>query len=200
MQIDPEGKAAQGITGFLEFVALNVVYLLACIPVVTIGAASSALLEVTMRFSDEERGKPLPDFFPALWRNLKPATIAHAVLGLSVVALAFAGLFWVNQATIVTTVLGFVSFIAAAYLSAAWWYAMALIARYRNTMRQTLRNAVLLPGAEPTRTFGLMLLPVTVLAMLIIYPALWFVVVTIGFAVGAYAASFILRSVFRRHS
>ena len=37
MQINPECRAVQGLTGFLTFVALNVAYLLTCVPVVTIG-------------------------------------------------------------------------------------------------------------------------------------------------------------------
>ncbi|GMA37275.1 YesL family protein [Demequina litorisediminis] len=200
MQIDPGGRTSQGITGFLELVALNVVYLVCCIPVVTIGAATSALLEVMMRYSDDERGRPLPDFFPAFKRNFVPATLAMLMLAVPAVALVFVAIFWFSQPTILGTIAGGVSALAAAYAATAFMYAMALVARYRNTVRRTVVNALLLPGAEPLRTFALVLVPVTVVSLLIIFPPLWFLVLTIGFSFGAYGTSFLLRGVFTRQS
>lgn len=199
MRVDPDSRGVQGLTGFLEFVALNVVYVLCCLPVVTAGAATSALLEVTLRYSDDERGRPLPDFFPALRRNFAPATVASLILGLPVVLLVFSAIFWIGQGSVVAGAAGVIAVMAAVYLSAAWLYAMALVARYASPLRQTLRNALLLPGAEPVRTFALLLVPVTVVALAIVFPPVWILVLTIGFSVGAYGASFLLRSVFSRH-
>ncbi|MFV0285850.1 MAG: YesL family protein [Demequina sp.] len=200
MQIDPGGRTSQGITGFLELVALNVVYLVCCIPVVTIGAATSALLEVMMRYSDDERGRPLPDFLPAFKRNFVPATLAMLMLAVPAVALVFVAIFWFSQPTILGTIAGGVSALAAAYAATAFMYAMALVARYRNTVRRTVVNALLLPGAEPLRTFALVLVPVTVVSLLIIFPPLWFLVLTIGFSFGAYGTAFLLRGVFTRQA
>ena len=115
------------------------------------------------------------------------------------VLLAFSAIFWIGQGTVLSGAAGVIGIMAAVYLAAAWLYAMALVARYRNTLRQTLRNALLLPGAEPVRTFGLLLAPVTVVALALVFPPIWILVLTIGFSVGAYGASFLLRSVVSRH-
>jgi hypothetical protein len=56
VRIDPDSRSVQGLTTFLHFVALNVLYIVACLPVVTAGAATAALYEVTLRYADEERG------------------------------------------------------------------------------------------------------------------------------------------------
>ena len=42
MKVDPESPPVQGLTTFLAFVVLNLLYLLTCLPVVTIGVATSA--------------------------------------------------------------------------------------------------------------------------------------------------------------
>ncbi|WP_062518114.1 YesL family protein [Demequina gelatinilytica] len=200
MRIDPDNRTVQGLTEFLEFVGLNLLYLVTCLPVVTIGAATSALLEVTIRYSDDERGRPLPDYLPALRRNLRPGLVAFGALLLPAGLLAFAAIFWLAQQTIPTTVAGFIAIAAGVYVLAAFGYATALIARYRNPLRQMLRNALLLPMAEPLRTAGLMLIPAAMLSLAIVFPPVWILILTVGFSVGAYGAAFLLRAVFSRHS
>lgn len=200
MNIDPESRSVQGLTMFLHFVALNVLYLVLCLPVVTAGAASSALLEVMMKYSDDERGRPLEDFLPAFRRNLRPATSVYLALVVPVLLLTFAGVFWFAQGTVLATVLAFVAWGVAVYLVAALFHGMALVARYRNTFRGTMRNALLMPAAEPVRTAGLLLIPVTVASITMIFPPFGFIVVSIGLAMMAYASAFIHRSVFSRHS
>ncbi|MFV0634457.1 YesL family protein [Demequina sp.] len=200
MQIDPEGRAAGGISGFLEFVVLNLLFLVTCLPVVTIGAALSALFEVTMRYSDDERGRPLPDYLPAFKRNFRQASLVMLALGLPAVVLLFSALFWVFQGSMVSVIWGAFAALAAAYLAVAFMYGEALVARYRNTTRQTLRNALLLPGAEPVRTMALALIPATVVALAVLFPPVWFLVATVGFSFGSYAAAFLLRHIFSRHA
>ena len=38
---------------------------------------------------------------------------------------------------------------------------MAQVAYFRNSVRQTIKNALLLPVVEPVRTLGIVLFPVT---------------------------------------
>jgi len=86
MKVDPESPAVQGLTTFLAFVVLNLLYLMTCLPVVTIGVATSALYEVTFRYADEERGNLLRDYIAALRRNAAQATAVFAALGLPLAA------------------------------------------------------------------------------------------------------------------
>ncbi|WP_062377480.1 YesL family protein [Demequina pelophila] len=200
MRIDPDSRGVQGVTGFLEFVALNVVFIIACLPVVTIGVATSSLFEVTMRYSDDERGKPLPDFFRALRRNFAPATLVYLAFAIPGAMLAFSGFFWLSQGSIVSGIAGVLAFVAAAYCVAAFILGMGLVARYRQTVRQTLRNALLLPGAEPVRTFALVLIPVTAAALVVVFRPFWIILITVGFSTAAYGAAFLFRSMFSRQA
>ncbi|MDN4483904.1 YesL family protein [Demequina lignilytica] len=200
MNIDPESRSVQGLTMFLHFVALNVLFILLCLPVVTVGAATSALLEVMIKYSDDERGRPLEDFLPAFKRNFRPATAVYLALLVPFVLLTFAAVFWFAQETTLSTILSLVALLVAAYLVAAFTHGMALVARYRNTFRQTLRNALLLPAAEPVRTIGLLLIPATVASITLIFPPFGLIVLSIGFAMMAYASAFLYRSIFSRHA
>ncbi|GAA5202796.1 YesL family protein [Microbacterium jejuense] len=199
MRIDPESRALSGLTTFLTFVALNLLYLLLCIPIVTIGAATSALYEVTIRYSDDESGHPLKDFLPAFRANFWRATLVMLCLLAPAVLLGYSSVFWFSMPTILGGVAGIMAVIGAAYLLAAFLYGMAQVAYFRSTVRQTVKNALLLPAAEPVRTLGVLLIPVTLVALTILFPPFGFIVLTVGFSVGAYATAFLFRSVFGRH-
>ncbi|MBD3940551.1 DUF624 domain-containing protein [Microbacterium sp. NEAU-LLC] len=199
MRIDPESRALSGLTTFLTFVALNLLYLLLCIPIATIGAATSALYEVTIRYSDDESGHPLKDFLPAFRANFGRATVVMLCLLAPAVLLGYSSVFWFAMPTILGGVAGIVAVLGAAYLFAAFLYGMAQVAYFQGKVRQTVKNALLLPAAEPVRTLGVLLIPVTLIALTILFPPFGFIVLTVGFSVGAYATAFLFRSVFGRH-
>ncbi|GAA3801752.1 YesL family protein [Cellulomonas soli] len=200
MRIDPNSRNIQGITSFLTFVALNVLYLLTCLPVVTIGVATSALYEVTIRYSDDERGRPLKDYLLALRANVRRATLVYLALVVPAGVLLFSGVFWLSSGSSIGAAAATIAFLASAYLLAAFLFGMALVAQFDTGVRRTVRNALLLPAAEPVRTFGIVLIPVTVVAVTIVFPTFLVVLVTVAFSVGAYASAFLFRGVFARHA
>ncbi|MBT2499700.1 YesL family protein [Agromyces sp. ISL-38] len=199
MRIDPNSRSVQGLSTFIEFVALNLMYLVSCVPIVTIGAATSALFEVTIRYSDDETGRPVADFFPAFMRNFRRGALtALALLG-PVALLAFSAVFWLSTPTSLGTAAGVIAALAAVYLFAAFLYAMALVATFDDGIRRTLKNALLLAAAEPVRTFGLLMIPVALVCISVLFPPFLVIMGTIGFSVAAYAAAFLFRSAFARH-
>jgi uncharacterized membrane protein YesL len=199
VQIDPNGKTLQGVTTFLAFVALNLLYLVCCIPIVTVGAATSALYEVTIRYSDDESGHPLKDFFPAFGRNAARASLLSLFLLVPFALLAFSAVFWWFNQNALGAAGAVIAALAAVYVFMAWMYAMALVSWFDAGLRQTLKNSLLLPGAEPARTFGIILIPVALLCITLLFPPFVVILATVGFSVGAYATAFLFRSVFARH-
>ncbi|WP_418276281.1 YesL family protein [Isoptericola jiangsuensis] len=198
MSIDPNGRNVQGITTFVLFVVLNVLYLVTCLPVVTIGAATAALYEVTLRYADDERGDLVRGYLRALRTNLWRGSAVLAVLGIPAAMLLFSAVFWFTMDGSLTAVAGALSVVATCYVGAAVLHGLALVAWFDAPLRRTVRNALLLPLVEPARTAGLVLLPVGVGALMFAVPQVTFVVATIGFSFGAYVSAFILHSVFRR--
>lgn len=199
MRVDPEGKTLQGVSTLLTFIVLNVLFLITCLPVVTIGVATSALFEVTLRFSDDERGHLVRDYVIALRRNAVRATAVSLSLLVPLVLIAFSGVFWLLQSSILSGAVAIIAFIGALYLFAAFLYGMAIVGNFQDSISRSLKNALLLPAAETWRTLLLVIIPATVLSLTIIYPAFAVILLTIGFSVGAYASAFIFRSAFARH-
>ncbi|WP_125774362.1 DUF624 domain-containing protein [Antribacter gilvus] len=198
MKIDPEGRTTQGLTVLLQFVALNLLYVVSCLPVVTAGAATAALYEVTLRYADEERGYLLSGYFVALRRNLWRGTAVLLAFGPPVAGAAFAAVFWLSSGSVLGTVAGVLAVLIAVHLAAAMLCGFALVARYDDPLGRTFRNAMLLPPAEPSRTGWLVLRPVATVAVLYVAPQAIVIVATIGFSVGAYVDALVLHNVFRR--
>lgn len=199
MRIDPNSRSVQGLSTFIEFVALNLMYLVSCVPIVTIGAATSALFEVALRYSDDETGRPVADFFPAFVRSFRRGALTGLALLIPIALLLFSAVFWLSTPTAMGTAAGVISALAAVFLFASFLYAMALVATFDDGIRRTLKNAMLLAAAEPVRTFGLVMIPVALVCISVLFPPFLVIMGTIGFSVGAYAAAFLFRSAFARH-
>ena len=200
MQVDPLGRNVQGITALLSFIALNVIYLVTCLPIITIGVATSSLFEVTMRYADEERGDLIKGYFVAFGRNLGQATAVFLALGVPAGLLAFASAFWFSFDNQLSSIAGMVAAVAAAYAVAAMLWGLALVAAYTNTTRQTLKNALLLPVAQAVRTTLLLVIPVVCFALVFVLPGFIYILLTLGLSLSAYAMAFIFRGAFARHS
>lgn len=199
MKVDPDSRAVQGLSTFIEFVALNLMYLVSCIPIITIGAATSALFEVTMRYSDDETGRPVADFFPAFARSFRRSTLTSLALLVPIGLLSFSAVFWFSTPHALGAAGGAVAVLAVIFLFGAFLYAMALVARFDDSIRRTLKNALLLTAAEPVRTFGLLIIPASLICISILFPPFLVIIGTVGFSIGAYAVAFIFRSAFARH-
>lgn len=200
MKLDLEGRTLQGLTAFGTFVVLNVLYLLTCLPVITIGAATSSLYEVALRYADDERGSLLRDYLAALPRNALRGTAVLLLLGVPVLALLFAARFWYSFGSALSLMGMLVAALAALYLLGALLHGLALVAAFDAGIVATVRNALLMPGAEPLRTAGLVLLPVTAVLMALVVPSTLLLVGTIGCSVGAYLGALLLRPIYRRLS
>ena len=58
-----------------DLVWLNILYIICCLPIFTIGAATSALYYVTMKMVADEEGYITKSFFKSFKDNFKQATI-----------------------------------------------------------------------------------------------------------------------------
>lgn len=137
-----DGLPARVVRYIWNMFLLNVCFVLCCLPVVTIGAAVSAMYSVFLNSSVESSA--LRRYFSAFKENLKQATILWLILlPMTLVLLAnwyfllsyeFAGNGMLIAISLVLTVL---------YLSVTS-FVFALQARFDNSILQTMRNALLL--------------------------------------------------------
>jgi len=189
---------------FADLIIANVLWLICSLPVITLGASTTALYSV-VRTPGEKRysASVFKNFFSAFFRNFKISTLALLVLlipaalvAVNVVVLVF-GLLEQSYISYILCGLSILLFVFA------WNYVFPLIAYFDNSLFKTLGNALVLSVAHfPTTLLitALNLIPVLVLVFLtnFFYKTiiLWLFV---AFALIAKANSLLLERVFRRY-
>ena len=150
--IDPDSKIMQFISRITDIVVLNVMFLLTCLPVFSIGAANTALYDTVFRMDTEREGKLLSTYFHAFRKNFRQSTAIW--LGL----LLFGVATYVNMTRFsdIGGTLGYflflVSMLVALVLVLIFSYVFPLLSQFRNSTRQTLVNALLLSVAHLPRS------------------------------------------------
>lgn len=143
----------QAMTKAFDLVMLNMVFLLCCLPVVTVGASCTALHSVTMKLAAGEEPYVVRHFWKAFLDNFKQATMTWLLL-LAAGALLYTDFqFAAHGGTggiVMQCVFGF---LAILYLFVLL-YIFPLQSRYQNTIWKNAGNALLI---------GIRQLPKTVL-------------------------------------
>ena len=149
---------------------LNVLTVMLSIPLVTAGAAVTAMHYVCLKIIRDEDTYITKMYFKAFKENFKQATLMwlgflamFIVLILDFYLIFFGGLKLPTALVIVMIVVAFIVF--AVYL-----WAFPLMARFVNTIRATLRNALIMMVAGFPRTLGMvgmMLIPLAATYMAI---------------------------------
>ena len=184
-----------------SLVALNLLWLLCCIPVVTIGASTTAMYCVTRDMAKGDWPSVVPDFIRAFAGNFKQSVLIFFIL-LIPVCLAISYLLLT-----ITTALGAIwwfkalCYIAIAIVCVVCSYVYPLLANFDNSIRGTLKNAMLLPLANPLLAAvvtALNLLPILLLMINTeIFSPFSYFWVTIGSALTAFVNTKMLLGLFR---
>ncbi len=135
-------RADGPIYGFMsrlwDMVKLNACWLLCSLPIVTMGAATTAAFHVTMKMVDNQEGYIGKSFFKAFRENLKQGSIMGCLLLVAAYAVYLDAELW----RVYDSPLFFTIFVLSAYVViTGFLYAFALLARYQNTVINTLRNS-----------------------------------------------------------
>ena len=137
-----------------DLIALNVLFVISCIPVITIGAANAALYDSIERIQQNE-GFGWKSYWKAFRRDFKKSTALWLIEILISALVGYALVFYLKSGSsiggvgrIVCIIVGIIWLLASAWI-------FPLHAKYENTPRQTIKNALLC---------GIMFLPQSVIA------------------------------------
>ncbi len=144
-----DGLLATGARYIWKLLILNVLYVLTCIPVFTIGAATSAMY--AMFLNAHEQGGNIANYFREFGGNFRKATplwlwylLIGGVLAFNLYALATWTLPMAAVLRVVMIVLSVVYFLCLAFV-------FPLQAKFENTRRMTAKNAMILGITAPVK-------------------------------------------------
>lgn len=199
---DMDSPLFRGLSKLADLMILNILFLICCIPIVTIGAALTAMSYVTLKMKDGEEGYVTRTFFRSFRQNFKQSTIIWLILLLAAVIMfldfQIIGAMEGGMAAAMKVLLGMGSLI---WLMISL-YVFPLQSRFYNSIKATFQNAVLLAIANFPRTFGMMAVVIAAVVITLLNGyTLWYgllVWILIGFSAVSSVSSWFLYPVFQK--
>lgn len=148
---DENKPVMRALSIIADLMFLNILTILCCLPIITAGAAVTAMFHVAIRIIRSEDGSMLKDYFRSFRSNFKKATILWLLLLIAAVLL-YAD--YLAAKAFIPVLSAGIGAIAVLVLITAF-YSFALLARYENTLFGTLKNALALAIAYFPKTIGM---------------------------------------------
>lgn len=194
---NPDSPVMQGLSKIADLVVLNILCLICCIPIVTIGVAVTALYDAAGRLLRDEGGV-YKAFFHALRSNFKQSTILWLIL-LAVGALLIPAMIFYSNAKL--QIFFFIMVLLAFLWCAVTAWVFPLQSRFVNPVKQTLKNALLCALGYLPRTILCVAFNMLPWILAILFPVFFLqssvVFVLIWFSLAAYFNLQILKKPFR---
>lgn len=187
-----------------DIIILNMIFVVGCIPVITIGTSLSALYTVAMKMARGEDPSVWKEFWKAYKRNFKPATICWLIMAvIAVLLFVDFRIIGVFRGSNLYSVMRIVLAVILGMWVLMFQYLFPYIARFENGIFATLRNALLLSAAHIPSTIVIVGLSVGSV-ILTLFTSRSFVIASIiwvffGFAVLTYAQAFLLCRIFEKY-
>lgn len=192
-----DGGAMRTISKFTDCISLSFLFLISCIPVFTIGTAMAAMYHTAYKVLHHDRGYVFRDYMESFRENFKqttPVWLLALVLGILLGIDGYVMNFFAKEGNI-PAVLGIV-FIVGMIVWLAWIsYLFPYMARFENTRKQSMKNAILFPMIHFPMTILMMALAAVTGIIFYMFPLLILMLP----AVYSWIQSYILEWVFRKY-
>lgn len=195
-------KLQRGLETFGNIFLVNILFILFSIPIVTVGASLTAMYTVMLRIVRKEDSVTGRGFVNAFRENFKKATIIWLML-IAACVVIYGELVYVTNFT--GPIVQFYSILAMAevvLLVITLPFLFPLVARYDNTVWNTIKNAFLLSVSNLGAWLKVALAWFAPIALSAYYPVLffstWYLWIIIGFGLIGFGTSHTINRVFKR--
>lgn len=196
MKFNIESPFFQFMNTLATFIGLNVLFLILCLPIITIGPALKALYTVTMQEARKDHKAIFSTFFRAFKENFFASAGTFLLyLGLALVFL-FNAFFWGGQGSIIGTIFLIVFILALIVLALSFLYIFPLMARFDNDLRQTVKNSIFIPLLHSKETLGIVAIQIATLTLCVFVPQMKIFMILLGFSFIALCNSYLFIRVF----
>lgn len=188
-----------------DFMILNILCILCCLPIVTAGASITAMYYMTLKMARNEESYIVKGFFHSFRDNLKQATVIHLIMVVVGLLLAFDLYFtrvFQNSGTFYK-VLTYVFLVGIAIYVMVLTYIYPVLAKFYNSIKNTFKNSLLMAIRHLPYTILMVLITAAPVILSFVVPKLFPMVMLfyflMGFAVISYFHSLLFVKIFDRY-
>ena len=136
-----DSKFSQIMGRVFDLMMLNIIFLIMCIPIVTIGANFTAMYYVTLKMIKNEETYIFRTYWKSFRENFKQATAIWLIL-LAVLIVLILDLLLVMRMPGTITYLRFVFLVLIFFEAMVLSYVFPVLSRFDNTVKNTIKNYV----------------------------------------------------------
>lgn len=194
--LQKDGKFVKVLNRIADLVGLNLLAILFCIPIITIGASITAVYGCIFRIQEKREGYLTKDFGKLFKECFRSSTIIYLV-GVAVVAMLYLDyqIFATDSRLDILQVLVVAGGIVVAEI---FTYAFPMESYFENSLKATVKNALLLGISNIPYTLlmlGINVFPFFLVARIPVTFGIWFL---IGISGVAWINSFFLKKIFSK--
>ena len=194
--LQKDGKFVKVLNRIADLVGLNLLAILFCIPIITIGASITAVYGCIFRIQEKREGYLTKDFWKLFKECFRSSTIIYLV-GVAVVAMLYLDyqIFATDSRLDILQVLVVAGGILVAEI---FTYAFPMESYFENSLKATVKNALLLGISNIPYTLlmlGINVFPFFLVARIPVTFGIWFLIGTSGVA---WINSFFLKKIFSK--
>lgn len=203
---DPNSAVSRFLSRIGDLMLLNLLYIVCCLPLFTIGASTAAMHYVTLRIQREQDNGIIRDFFHSFRQNFKQGILIHLLLtvGLIVLALDLYILWSLWGYDTVFKILFVILSILSLWFIGICLFTYPLLAQFNNTIRGFLKSARYMTLKHRSYCCAIILVNLApwIVGLYVSYILEWliFFYLLIGFAVTARFTSRYFAEIFKRYT
>lgn len=198
-----DGPVFSTLNKITDLIWLNILWLICCIPIFTIGASTTALFYVTLHMAQNEGSGVTKTFFREFKRNFKQSTGIWLIF-LAVGALLVSDLYiivWMMELpNLLHTVFVCLNFVLLLYYVMTLLYVFPLQCTFENKVKHTIKNAMILSIGHLPQSIVIGFMYFALFFLLYLMPELMTpIVFFIGFSGISFGASYMFLGIFKKH-
>lgn len=181
-----------------DLIWLNILTLICCIPVVTAGAAFTALHYVVLKMVRNEEGYITKSFFKSFRDNFRQATIIWLIL--LVFVIMFVGdvyIFLFTELTFPKVLVGVVLAFAV-LVTFVSIYVFPVLSKFDNTVRNTIKNAFMISILSLPKTILMIIIYALPVVILYFSMRVFPIVIMLGYSGTAFLCAMLYNKTFKR--
>lgn len=177
---------------------LNILTLICCIPIVTAGAAFTALHYMSLKIVRNEECYITKGFFKSFKQNFKQATIIWLIMLLAIMIIAADYYIILKTELELHIVIKVVVLAATSLMLFTMMYVFPVLSKFDNTIKNTIKNAFAISIAQFPKTILMIIACGLPIAVMFLSYELFPVVLLFGFSGPALIAAMLYNKFFQR--
>lgn len=180
-----------------QYIALNILFIICCLPIITIGPAVATFYQIMLREVRGEHGYLLKKYLQH-FKELFVQSFFTSLFFLAIVLIILYNLaFWNVMNSILANIILVFLYLLLFVITITVIYVFPLMARFKSGFIRTIKNAFLIAISNPRSTITLLAIHAFTVFIITFFPPSKVFMLLIGFSFIVYCNSYLLHKVFK---